>query len=98
MTHDRAREIILRPIVTEKSTMLRENQNKYCFLVSKWSNKIEVKKAVELLFNVKVEDVSVMNRRGKLKKLGRFEGRKSSTKRAVCVLSEGDKIEMFEGA
>ncbi len=98
MTHERAREIILRPIVTEKSTMLKDSQNKYTFLVSNWSNKIEVKKAVEMLFNVNVENVSVMNRRGKIKRLGRFQGRKPSTKRAVCVLSEGDKIEMFEGA
>ncbi|MBN1151416.1 50S ribosomal protein L23 [candidate division WOR-3 bacterium] len=98
MTRDKAREIILRPIVTEKSTKLKETENKYGFLVSNRSNKIEVKKAVELLFNVKVENVSIMNRRGKIKRLGRFEGRKPSTKRAVCLLAEGDKIEMFEGA
>lgn len=98
MNLQKAREIILSPIVTEKSTIMREAENKYVFQVDRNANRIEIAKAVERLFTVKVVKVSMLRRRGKLKRLGRFTGRKSATKRAICTLAEGEKIELFEGS
>lgn len=98
MNMNKARDIVLKPIVTEKTTILRESENKYVFRVLIEANKIEIKKAIEKLFTVKVKNVTVMRRRGKIKRLGRFSGRKPSFKRAICTLDEGDKIEIFEGA
>lgn len=98
MNLQKAREIILSPIVTEKSTIMREAENKYVFQVDRNANRIEIAKAVERLFTVKVVKISMLRRRGKLKRLGRFTGRRPATKRAICTLAEGEKIELFEGS
>lgn len=98
MTLKKARQIIVKPIVTEKSTVLREQQNKYTFDVVPNANKIEIARAVEILFTVKVEKVSMINRKGKIKRLGRYQGRRPGFKRAICTLADGEKIELFEGA
>lgn len=89
---------IIEPILTEKLSDLQEKENKYGFVVDKNANKIEIKKAVEDKFEVKVEKVTTMNMKGKLKKLGRFEGRRASWKKAIVTLAENDKIDFIEGS
>ena len=86
--------VLVKPMVSEKSIILMED-NKYSFLVAKDANKIEIKHAVETLFNVKVLDVTTRNLKGTIKTLGRYRGRRPDTKRAIVKLAEGDKIEIF---
>lgn len=92
----RADEIIIRPIISERSMQLVE-ENKYAFFVDKRANKVEIKKAVEELFDVGVEAVNTVNITGKKKRLGRNFGRTPDRKKAIVTLKEGDKIELFEG-
>ena len=91
-----AREIIIRPVVTEKSVSLMEH-NKYVFKVALSANKIEIKKAIEEIFKVKVVGVNTVRVKGKVKRMGRSEGRTSDYKKAIVQLAEGDSIEVFEG-
>ncbi len=91
-------DIILRPIITEKSTLVKETGNQYVFEVLRSANKIEIRKAVEKLFKVKVIDVHVQNMEGKKKRLGRYAGKRSDWKKAIVKLSPKDKITIFEGA
>ena len=91
-------DIILRPIITEKSTFVKEAGNQYVFEVLRSANKIEIRKAVEKLFKVKVIDVHVSNMEGKKKRLGRYAGKRSDWKKAIVKLSPKDKITIFEGA
>ncbi len=91
-------DIILRPIITEKSTLVKETGNQYVFEVLRSANKIEIRKAVEKLFKVKVVGVHVSNMEGKKKRLGRFAGKRSDWKKAIVKLSPKDKITIFEGA
>ncbi len=91
-------DIVVRPIITEKSTLLKELGNQYVFEVYRDANKIEIKKAIEKLFKVKVVSVTVANIEGKKKRLGRFAGKKADWKKAVVKLSPKDKITIFEGA
>jgi large subunit ribosomal protein L23 len=90
-------EIIVRPLVTEKSTEQLEREGAYSFVVSRDANKLEIARAVEILFGVKVRDVRTMQYRGKERRLGRFVGRRAAWKKAVVKLREGDSIEIFEG-
>ncbi len=91
------REIIIRPLVTEKISNLQETENKVAFVVDRSANKIEIRKAVENKFNVQVKKVATINMKGKMKRLGRFEGRRSNWKKAVVTLREGFTIDFFEG-
>ena len=91
------REIIVRPLMTEKISNLQENENKVAFVVDRSANKIEIRKAVEDKFNVKVKKVATINMKGKVKRLGRFEGRRSHWKKAIVTLREGFNIDFFEG-
>ena len=91
-----AHEILKRPIITEKSTVLRE-QGKYVFEVSRESNKYQVKEAVEASFNVVVLGVNVVNRPGKMRRFGRRRMKTPSLKKAIVTLAPGEKIEFFEG-
>jgi large subunit ribosomal protein L23 len=91
-------DIVVRPIITEKSTLLKDAGNQYIFEVQRDANKIEIKKAVEKLFKVKVVSVHVSNMEGKKRRLGRFAGKKPDWKKAVVKLSPKDKITIFEGA
>jgi len=87
--------IISRLVVTEKGTRLGQSDNQYFFNVHPGANKIEIKKAVEEMFKVKVEKVNTLNRMGKLKRDRKFKyGRRASMKRAIVTLKEGDKIEI----
>ena len=90
-------QVIVRPIVTEKSHSQLDELGAYTFVVAKDANKIEIAKAVEKQFNVKVTDVRTMRYAGKAKRMGRWLGRKPSWKKAVVTLAEGDAIELFEG-
>lgn len=90
------RDIIKKPIVTEKSTRLME-MNKYCFVVDRRANKIQIKEAIEEIFKVKVLDVNTMQMLGKMKRMGRHEGRRPSWKKAIVTLEPGNRIEFFEG-
>ena len=86
--------VIERPLVTEKSSVLQDIRNQYCFRVAPESNKSEIKKAVETLFGVKVEHVNVMNVSGKFRRaLGRY-GRTRDWKKAMVTLRDGDRIEI----
>ncbi|MCS7249809.1 MAG: 50S ribosomal protein L23 [candidate division WOR-3 bacterium] len=89
------RKIIIEPVLSEKALRLRE-YNQYVFKVAKEANKIDIKRAVEELFKVKVEKVRTINMRGKPRRLGIFSGRTSSWKKAIVTLKEGEKIEGLE--
>ena len=91
-----ARDILIRPIVTEKSTALME-QRKYTFRVPLAATKIQIRQAVEQIFKVKVQAVNTMRYEGKLKRMGRTQGRRSDWKKAVVTLKPGEAIELFEG-
>ena len=91
-----ARDILIRPIVTEKSTALME-QGKYTFRVPLAATKIQIRQAVEQIFKVKVQAVNTMRYEGKLKRMGRTQGRRSDWKKAVVTLKPGEAIEHFEG-
>jgi len=90
------RDILKKPVVTEKSTSLLQD-NKYTFVVDPGANKTEIKQAVESIFKVKVEKVNTMNVKGKIKRVRRIPGRTPDTKKAIVTLRKGDKIEIFEG-
>ena len=89
--------IVLRPVITEKSTMLKEKNREICFEVARKANKIEIKKAVEQLFKVKVERVRTLKRIGKIRRVGRNTGKTKDWKKVYVKLREGEKmIEYFE--
>jgi large subunit ribosomal protein L23 len=90
-----ANQIIRRPLVTEKSTILREEGNVLAFEVDPNANKIQVKSAVEELFKVKVEEVRLFNVRGKMKRLGRFLGKRRDWRKAYGRLKKGEKAPEF---
>ncbi|MBP8745279.1 MAG: 50S ribosomal protein L23 [Syntrophorhabdus sp.] len=91
-------DIVVRPIITEKSSLLKDAGNQYVFEVQRDANKIEIRKAVEKLFKVKVVSVHVSNNEGKKKRVGRFTGKKPDWKKAIIKLNPKDKITIFEGA
>jgi large subunit ribosomal protein L23 len=87
-------QVIKRPIVTEKSTKLSQ-KNQYTFEVDRNANKIEIKKAVEELFNVKVVSVNVVNEIAKAKRVGQHSGFKPAVSKAIVTLAEGSKIDVY---
>ncbi len=89
------RDIILAPVVSEKSYDLIEHNNTYTFLVDTRSNKSEIKSAVEQVFGVRVVRVNTMNRKGKLKRQGWKMGKRKDTKRALVTLAAGNSIDVF---
>jgi large subunit ribosomal protein L23 len=92
------REVIIRPVVTEASAALQEDLRTYTFVVAKAANKLEIRHAVEQLFDVSVADVRTANYQGKWRRLARGIGRKPAYKKAVVKLAEGDSIDVYEGA
>ncbi len=90
-------EVLLSPLLTEKGTLLKEKDNKVLFKVARDANKIEIKKAVEEIFKVKVNRVTTINCKGKKKRLGRYEGKRPDWKKAVVSLKEGEKLDFIEG-
>jgi len=90
-------KIIKRPIVTEKSTQMMQEDNQYVFEVALDANKIEIARAVQELFNVKVSSVRTFNFIGKERRMGFHKGRRPSWKKAVVTLKEGETIPVIEG-
>jgi large subunit ribosomal protein L23 len=91
-------DIVVKPIITEKSSLLKDTSNQYVFVVQRDANKIEIKKAVEKLFKVKVVSVHISNMEGKKRKVGRSSGKRPDWKKAIVKLNPKDKITIFEGA
>ena len=91
-------DVIKAPLVSEKGTLLTEGANQVLFKVRPTANKIEVKRAVESLFKVKVEKVRMARYLGKMRRIGRSMGRRPEWKKAYVTLREGDKIDFFGGA
>jgi large subunit ribosomal protein L23 len=83
--------------MTEKADQLKTAHNKYSFEVALDANRIDIKRAVEELFRVKVLKVTTQRIRGKIKRMGRFEGKRPDWKKAIVTLAEGNKIDIFEG-
>jgi large subunit ribosomal protein L23 len=92
------RYLIKSPLITEKTHLHKEMSNKVTFKVEPTANKIEIRKAVEEVFKVKVLSVNTCRYEGKKKRLGRHEGRRSNWKKAIVTLAPGEKISFFEGA
>lgn len=90
-------QIIKRPLVTEKSMILRDTGNQYAFVVESKANKHQIRTAVEKLFKVHVADIKTAIVRGKIKRVGRNSGKRPNWKKALVTLKEGEKIELFEG-
>ena len=91
-------ETLRKPLLTEKSLILRDTDNCYSFVVEKNANKHDIRLAVETLFNVTVEKVATIPLRGKVKRMGRFAGKWPDLKKALVTLKKGDKIETVETA
>jgi len=90
-------DVLRGPLLTEKGTTLKEKENKVLFKVSKSANKIEIKNAVESIFKVKVDCVTTMNYKGKKKRMGKHEGRRSDWKKAIVTLKQGEKLDFIQG-
>ena len=92
------RNVLVKPLMTEKSMQRKEELNAITFQVSVDANKVEIRQAVEKVFNVKVATVRTASHEGKWKRMGKFEGRRPNWKKAVVTLAPGHKIELVEGA
>jgi large subunit ribosomal protein L23 len=90
--------LIKKPLFTEKGGNLKESENKILVEVSKDANKLEIKRAVEEIFKVKVEKVATINMRGKWKRFGRSIGKRPDRKKAIITLKKGEKLDFVEGA
>ena len=94
------REVIVRPVVTERSMELSQSDSgepQYAFIVAKDANKVEIKNAIEKLFNVSVTQVNTMNYRGKARRVGRHLGRRPAYKKAIVRVADGEQIDVYEG-
>lgn len=88
------RDIIKAPIITEKASILKDNNNTYTFSVDVKANKIQIKQAIEAIFNVKVESVNTINVHPRKKRVGRYSGYTNRAKKAIVKLKEGSSIEL----
>lgn len=91
------RQVLIRPVVTERSTQIGEDFGAYTFIVATDANKIQIRQAVEALFNVRVAGVRTANYRGKWRRVGRSLGRRPAYKKAIVKLMEGERIDVYEG-
>lgn len=89
------RDIIIKPIITEKSVKFTDLDNKYTFEVKKGANKTQVKQAVEAIFNVKVEKVNIVNVRPKFKRMGKYAGTTSAVRKAIVKVAAGQTINLY---
>ena len=92
------RNVLVKPLMTEKSMQRKEELNAVTFQVSIDANKVEIRQAVEKVFNVKVATVRTASHEGKWKRMGKYEGRRPNWKKAIVTLAPGHKIELVEGA
>jgi len=90
-------EIIKRPLITEKGTVQKEANNQLTFEVDRRANRVEIRDAVEKIFNVRVVKVRTMQMQGKVKRIGRTQGKHRDWKKAIVTLAKGENIEFFEG-
>lgn len=90
--------VVKRPLFTEKGSALKESENKLLIEVAKESNKLDIKKAIEEIFKVKVEKVATIKSHGKWKRYGKSIGKKSDRKKALITLKKGEKLDFIEGA
>lgn len=90
-------EVLRRPLLTEKTDIQSDTENRYTFEVDRRANKVQIKQAVETAFDVKVVAVNVINVPGKKRRLGRQIGRTPSWKKAIVTLAAGERIQLFEG-
>ncbi|HEU0094708.1 MAG TPA: 50S ribosomal protein L23 [Vicinamibacteria bacterium] len=93
-----ARNVLVKPLMTEKSMQRKEELNAVTFRVSIDANKVEIRQAVEKVFNVKGATVRTASHEGKWKRMGKYEGRRPNWKKAIVTLAPGHKIELVEGA
>jgi len=91
------RSVLLKPLMTEKSMQQKEDLNAITFQVAVDANKVEIRQAVEKVFNVKVATVRTASHEGKWKRMGKYEGRRPSWKKAIVTLAPGHKIDLVEG-
>ncbi len=91
-------EIIKRPLITEKTNIQKEIANQVTFEVDRRANRIEIRQAVETAFKVKVANIQTMQVKGKIKRRGRFVGKRRDWKKAIVTLMPGERIDFFEGA
>ena len=89
--------ILEKPLITEKSTMMQEQGNRVMFQVRRSANKLQIKEAVQNIFNVTVLDVNTINVKPKSRRFGRHQGQTKAWKKAIILLKEGDRIDFFEG-
>lgn len=89
--------VMKKPLFTEKGNNLKETENKLLIEVSRDANKIDIKRAIEEIFKVKVEKVSTISRRGKWKKFGKSIGKRPDRKKAIITLKKGEKLDFIEG-
>jgi large subunit ribosomal protein L23 len=92
-----ANEIIKRPLITEKTSIQKEMHNQLTFEVDRRANRIEIKRAIETIFNVRVSDVKTIQVTGKIKQRGRIIGKRRDWKKAIVRLMPGERIDFFEG-
>lgn len=91
-------EIVKRPLITEKGSIQKEVNNQLSFEVDRRANRVEIRHAVEKIFNVRVVKVRTMQMKGKVKRVGRTLGKRRDWKKAIVTLAGGENIEFFEGA
>lgn len=98
MNKERVMQVLLSPVVSEKSAMLADSANQFCFKVAADANKKEIKSAVEMMFEVDVEDVKVINIKGKQKRFGQIPGKRNDTRKAYVRIKDGQDIDFAGGA
>ena len=98
MNKERLMQVLLSPVVSEKSAMLADSANQFCFKVASDANKLEIRKAVEMMFDVNVEDVKVVNIKGKNKRFGQVMGKRNDTRKAYVRIKDGQDIDFAGGA
>ena len=98
MNKERLMQVLLSPVVSEKSAMLADSANQFCFKVASDANKLEIRKAVEMMFDVNVEDVKVVNIKGKQKRFGQIMGKRGDTRKAYVRIKDGQDIDFAGGA
>lgn len=93
---DNLRDVLIRPVITEKANNMMQD-NKYTFIVPLTANKVEIRQAVEKIFKVKVLGVSTLRVMGKVKRMGKNQGKRPDYKKAIVKVAPGQRIELFEG-
>jgi large subunit ribosomal protein L23 len=97
VNNSRLMQILVMPVISEKSTYIVEKNNQVIFKVLKDANKLEIKAALELIFGVTVKKISILNQKGKNKKFGRFVGKRNNVKKAYISLGKGQQLNFVEG-